>query len=202
MARRSDHSREELHKLVLVACREIVRENGLSELKMRRVAERIGYTAGTLYQVFNNLDDMVEQLNTMTLQQLFEHCSEFPRSDEPAQNLKTLARRFSDYVHTQKNLWEAVMLHRFPPEQVRSPEYEQKVLQLLGLITASTAPYYTEAEKEAQIHDARVLWSCLYGIYALDASNRHAKSESVEAMTDSVVDFFVAAKTGVNVNRP
>lgn len=195
MARRSDHSREELKQISLTACRDIVSEGGLSKLKMRKVAERIGYTVGTLYLVFKNLDDMVEQLNGQTLQGLFEHCAVEPQSGDPAKTLKKLANFFNDFVRLEENLWEAVMLHRFSPDYVRSPEYEQKAGQLLGLIAAAIAPYYAPQDKEMLIHDARVLWASLYGIYALHVSNRQAEIENIEAMTDTMVDFFIAAKT-------
>ena len=118
MARRSDHSREELKQISLAACRDIVRDGGLSMLKMRKVAERIGYTVGTLYLVFKNLDDMVEQLNGETLQKLFEHCVGEPPSSNPAKTLKKLANLFNEFVLFEKNLWEAVMLHC---DHVRSP---------------------------------------------------------------------------------
>ncbi len=192
MARRSDHSREELKQISLAACRDIVSDGGLSKLKMRKVAERIGYTVGTLYLVFKNLDDMVEQLNGETLQELFEHCVGEPPSSDPAKTLKKLANLFNEFVLFEKNLWEAVMLHR---DHVRSPEYAQKVAQVLGLITAAIAPYYAPQNKALLIHDTRVLWASLYGIYALHVSNRNAEIESIETMTDSVVEFFVAAKT-------
>ena len=65
MARRSDHTRAELKDLALEAARSIVREKGVSALSTRKLADRIGYTSGTIYQVFQNRDDLVEQMNTV-----------------------------------------------------------------------------------------------------------------------------------------
>lgn len=200
MARRSDHSRGELRQISLASCRDIVREGGLSMLKMRNVAERIGYTVGTLYLVFENLDDMVEQLNIQTLQALFEHCVVEPPSGDPANTLMKLANLFNEFILLEGKLWESVMLYRFPPDHERSEEYRQSVAQLLGLITEAIASYYVPANKELQMHDARVLWASFYGVYALDASNRQAKIENIESLTASVVDFFIAAKTSMRRN--
>ena len=47
MARRSDHSREELYDLALSAAREIAEAEGLRGLTARRIAEKIGYTPGS-----------------------------------------------------------------------------------------------------------------------------------------------------------
>ena len=60
MARRSDHSREELREMALAATEEIIDQQGLAGLTARKVAAGIGYTVGTLYLVFRNLDDLID----------------------------------------------------------------------------------------------------------------------------------------------
>lgn len=70
MARRSDHSRDELREMALTAAEQIVLENGYESLSARKVASAIGYTVGTLYLVFENLDDLVLQVNARTLDRL------------------------------------------------------------------------------------------------------------------------------------
>ena len=57
MARRSDHSREELYELALEKAGEIAEKEGLRGLTARGVAREIGYTIGTLYNIFEDLDD-------------------------------------------------------------------------------------------------------------------------------------------------
>ena len=48
MARRKDHTREELIQIAIDSGREIVRTEGVASLTARRVAKEMGYTAGTL----------------------------------------------------------------------------------------------------------------------------------------------------------
>ena len=75
MARRSDHSREEIKELALNATEEIVAEAGFQALSARKVASAIGYTVGTIYLVFKNLDDLIMQVNARTLETLFKEVS-------------------------------------------------------------------------------------------------------------------------------
>lgn len=70
MARRSDHSREEIRAMALAAAQQIVTEQGFAALNARKIASAIGYTVGTLYLVFKNLDDLFLQLNARTLDDL------------------------------------------------------------------------------------------------------------------------------------
>ena len=78
MARRSDHSREELYVMALAAAREIAEKDGLRGLKARRISREIGYTVGTLYNVFSNLDDLIIHLNGTTLDALYVSCAQAP----------------------------------------------------------------------------------------------------------------------------
>lgn len=61
MARRSDHSREEIKEMALTAALTILEEEGARGLTARKVATAIGYTVGTLYLVFKNQQEMVSQ---------------------------------------------------------------------------------------------------------------------------------------------
>ena len=54
MARRSDHSREELYDLALESARVIAEIEGLRGLAARRIARDIGYTVGTIYNLFDH----------------------------------------------------------------------------------------------------------------------------------------------------
>ena len=89
MGRRSDHSRDELYVMALDAAESIVREDGFPALTARKVAARIGYTAGTLYNIFRNQDDLIIHLNARTLGRLDAEMRQIglsgnPRTDIPA----------------------------------------------------------------------------------------------------------------------
>ena len=72
MARRSDHTHDEIRDMILDAAETIVMEHGLKGLSTRKVTRDIGYTVGTLYLVFENLDDLVTHINTRTLNRLYQ----------------------------------------------------------------------------------------------------------------------------------
>jgi AcrR family transcriptional regulator len=67
MAKRSEHTQEELKELVLSAAEAIVTEEGFSALKVRRIAAEIGYTVGSIYMVFTNMADLTVHINAKTL---------------------------------------------------------------------------------------------------------------------------------------
>src|SRR5688572_8822706 len=66
MARRSDHTRDELEALILAEAHKLLAVTGLQRFSAREVAKRIGYSVGTLYNVFGSLDRMLLAVNSRT----------------------------------------------------------------------------------------------------------------------------------------
>ncbi|HEV3447204.1 MAG TPA: helix-turn-helix domain-containing protein, partial [Gemmataceae bacterium] len=67
MARRSDHTREELKDLAIQAAIALIEADGIGQFSARQVAARIGYTVGTLYNVFGSYDELLLNVNARTV---------------------------------------------------------------------------------------------------------------------------------------
>ena len=70
MARRNQHSREELQDLAVAAVLEIAERDGVHAVSARSVARQIGYAPGMLYHLFENRDDLILHANARTLDTL------------------------------------------------------------------------------------------------------------------------------------
>ena len=87
--------------MALLAAREIVDNEGLQGLSTRRVAKKIGYTAATLYNVFENLDDLITQLNVITIDVLYEDLKGMKLPDEPDRALLKLSDGFIAFTREE-----------------------------------------------------------------------------------------------------
>ena len=192
MGRRSDHSRDELYAMALAAAREIAEEEGLRGLKARRIAREIGYTVGTLYNVFENLDDLIVHLNGTTLDALYESCAQAPLEDEPEAALRTLARAYISFTSSHPNLWGMLFEPTAPHGEQLPDWYHEKVRGLLGLTERALASFFPVGQEEQRYHSARVLWSGLHGICSLARAGALPKSESETAMANSLITNYVA----------
>ena len=88
MGRRSIHTAEELRELILKAATELIESDGLAGLSAREVARRIGYSPGTLYNVFDNLDDLVLTIEARLLDRLAARLAEVPSASSPQEQLQ------------------------------------------------------------------------------------------------------------------
>lgn len=114
MGRRSDHSREELEELIVSTGHALMAEVGFAKFAAREVAKRIGYSVGTIYNVFANLDHLVLAVNTRT----FGLWADYLRdrlAGEPEDRIRALVEGYFAFAEENTNLWMAIYDHRLPP---------------------------------------------------------------------------------------
>jgi len=194
MGRRADHSADELRRLALDAARKIVSERGLRALTTRGIAKAIGYTSGTLYQMFENFDDLVQEMNAETIDQLRIRCERVDMSQGPSRSLRSLAEEYADFTSRHAMLWNALFELKLPLDHPRNEKYQTSVRLMLSVVERAIAPLFQPGEERARLHDVRLLWAWLYGISALGRGGRLHDEESVADMTQTVIDIYVSAR--------
>ena len=192
MARRSDHSREELHLMVLEKAREIAEKEGLRGLTARRVAREIGYTIGTLYNHFDDLDDLIVHMNGCTLDALYDALAAVELTGEPENDARALADRYVRFVGEYPKLWSILFDHHLPEPRQLPDWHTEKILRLLGFLERALAPLFPPGRESERLHTARVLWSSLHGICSLGSARKLAPDESVQALADTLFTCFLA----------
>lgn len=194
MARRSDHSREEIYDMALKAAREIVTRDGLQALTARRVAEAIGYSPGTLYNVFDDLDDLIIHLNGRTLDELYAYLSPAADVDEPSDDLKLLLERYLGYLDNYRNLFNVLIEYRLPDSRILPDWYMAKLQRLLGLLESALSPFFPPEEQSAAARAAEVLWASLHGICSLSDADKLqlVSDQNVREMAEMLIACFTA----------
>jgi len=194
MARRSDHSREELYDLAVDAARRIVEKNGLRALTARDVADAIGYSPGTLYNLFENLDDMIVHLNGHTLDDLHDRLSTAMRTGVPEEDLNRLLDGYLGYLEDHPNLWNTLFEHKLPEGQELPTWYPQKVARGLSLVEEALSPLFPKDDQDGKSDAARILWASLHGICSLYQAGKLqvVTSRSAREMAGVLVANFIA----------
>ncbi len=194
MARRSDHSKDELEELLLASAKRFAERDGLSGIAARRIARDVGYTPGTIYNVFGSLDDLIIRVRADTLDELYVESSSIPMGADPVDNLKTLALAYASYVLAHPRRWNVIFEHR--PRGDAVPDwYREKVFRLMALVERAIAPLFAEGEEKQRLHEARVLWSSFHGIVTLEVNRKIGGAETVLALTESLIENYVFALT-------
>jgi AcrR family transcriptional regulator len=194
MARQRKHDTEETINMALEAAEKLIISGGLSELSGRKIAAEIGYTVGSLYNVFDNLDDLILQVSGRTLDAMkasmeksTEHCS------TPETCIQAMAHAYVEYAGANKGLWTAVFEHNLP-ENLQLPSwYTDKVDKMFELVENQLSAVSGLSKNESS-EIAKTLWSGIHGICVLAATRKYeaANVDNINPLVDGLITNYMA----------
>ena len=194
MGRRSIHSPEELRELIIQATTEIVEEDGLEGLSAREIAKRIGYSPGTLYNVFENLDDILLTIEARLLDRLADRLAKTDTSGTPQDRLMRLTETYFAFTQEQPKLWNLLVEHRLPAGQDLPDWYQTKLDSLLSPLEDALAPLIDAKDLGAQKRAARTLWAGVHGMTSLSTASKLSRvtGPASGALVDDLVSTYLA----------
>ena len=201
MGRRNDHKRKDIKQMAISAGLELIEENGFSGLSTRKVASKIGYSVGTLYNVFENLDDLIFHINALTLKELYFYVEENLNSQQGVEAIKQIGGGYIDYSIESSNKWSALFEYQRPPESEVPDWYLEKVNKLLTLPEQYLIPMFGGDEETAK-KVSRILWGGVHGICSLGRTHRLGgdDAELLKAMAYSLIENYLKGITQ-NIGR-
>ena len=194
MARRSDHSRDEIREMAIQAAERIVSLEGYPGLSARKVAAEIGYTVGTLYLVFTNLEDLIFQVNGRTLDALHTRMAAATKEcGTPYDCVSALAHAYLDYALEHPKRWGMVYEHVLPEGEEIPATYQAKVARLFELVEQAVAPLAQRHPRREVAQAARVLWGGVHGISLLKLTRKLdvAGEDSPYELVDVLIRRFL-----------
>jgi AcrR family transcriptional regulator len=195
MGRRNEHTREELREIALQAAEALVIEQGLAGLSTRKVVARIGYTVGSLYMVFRNLDDLIVQMNERTLDTLqAQLVNAIAHEPPPAVAIRALAQTYIRFALTETRRWLAIYQHRLPEGESPPDSFTDKVSQMFELVQQQLARLSPQRSPKDIALAARALWSGIHGVCILgfDHKLEVAGGRPVQDVADSLLEHYLA----------
>ena len=162
MARRSDHSRSELREIIVEEGHSAMAQSGYAAFSAREVARRVGYSVGTIYNVFDSLDHLIIAINTRT----FALWTEFLRDRlgrARRDRIAVLVRAYFDFARENTNLWMAIYDHRLPLG-MEMPADDEETRRQLTLIVIGELSRVLPGRSESDIERmARSLVATVHG---------------------------------------
>ena len=192
MARRYDHSREQLMEMAALAGHKLIQNEGFSQLSARKVAAEIGYTVGTIYNLFGNHDSFILHINALTLDAWFEDLQRVIGARKKPPTVEDLALYYIDYSAAHYNEWMALFEHSLPRDAPVPEWYIPKMRRFFELLEAIVLPRVNGDRRQAR-RAARVLWGGIHGICILSLSRKLdlVGSESPKLLAKSFVENYL-----------
>jgi AcrR family transcriptional regulator len=193
MGRRSIHTAEELRELILKAATELIESDGLAGLSAREIARRIGYSPGTLYNVFDNLDDLVLTIEARLLDRLAARLAEVPPGSSPQEHLQQLAEAYLRFTSENPRLWNLLFEHHMPAGKDIPAWYRMKLDGLMTQIEEALTPVL-DSDPAGRHRAARVLWAGVHGITSLSTADKlsNITSDAAGPLVRDLVSTYLA----------
>lgn len=193
MARRSDHTREELKELVCKTAKQIISEHGLQALTTRKVAAQIGYSPGSIYNVYDTLDALISDVNRETISGLLAKFVAIGENDAPTLSLSGLVQAYLEYQSENPNLWAANMQHA-ARKNIKQPEgYIVELDKLLRTVEELLSRVLPDLDSLEVRRAVRVLWLSLQGLSAESRDAKYLKElgETPASLAEHLVVHYV-----------
>ncbi len=164
MGRRSDHSRAELREMIVTEGHRQMQEVGFARFSAREVAKRIGYSIGTLYNVFGNYDGLILAINGRTLDRWRDFLdAQLAKAGPDADRLKCAIDAYFEFAVAHRHAWAALYDFRLP-EDVELPEfYQGKITGIMDLVVREVAAVLPPERLDQAEPLARSLLATVHG---------------------------------------
>jgi AcrR family transcriptional regulator len=171
MARRSDHTRPELETLFVDEAHRQMEAVGFQHFSAREVAKRIGYSIGTLYNVFGSLNRLLLAVNARTIR-LWVAAIEAALAQADGDRIAALVESYFAFAGQHRNLWSAIYDHRSPAGEELPDWYREALATLTGVMVREVATALPPARQDEAPALARSLLATVHGhcVFALDGT--------------------------------
>lgn len=193
MSRPLRQPREELRKSIIDTTKGILDRDGVEGLSARAIAREIGYTAASIYNVFESMSDILMEVNRETLIELQTMFEGLPMGAAPRERLLALCLGYVVFMKQNPARWSA--LFAGTRQRTTFPEwYVGAIDELKGRLGTLLVEYAHDLSPEAALRLAENLFVAIHGVVSLDVGLRldMFTSRSAEEMAISALDITLA----------
>lgn len=197
MGRRSDHSRTELRAMIIAEGHRQMGEVGFARFSAREVAKRIGYSIGTIYNVFGSYDQLVLTINGHTLDLWLADLEHRLEGAETAR-LECAIDAYFRFAVSHRHVWAALYDFRLPENELMPEAYQAKVNAITDVVVREIAAALSPAHRDKAAPLARSLLATVHGhcFFTLNGTFRLlGESDPLAAALERVNDALARYNT-------
>ena len=162
---------ERLKDALIAAAARSIETQGLAALKARTLADEVGCALGAIYNVVDDLDELVLLVNAQTLaaleQALADAGSQGRDDDWAIVQLVKLALTYLEFAAGHRRLWSVLFEYRMPQGRELPVPFQQALTKLFAYVEGPVAVLAPKTSEARRALLARSLFSAVHGMVAL-----------------------------------
>ena len=204
MARNTEENRGLLRSTLIDIAERSIAEGGLPAIKARALAQAAGCSVGAIYNVFDDLQDLVLAVNGRTFARLGQRvlaALDGNDAQPPTERLIIIAHGYLDFALDHPRLWRALFDLRMAPDTDVPQWYRDDMRNLFAIIEGPVQECFPDFSERDVALMTRALFSSVHGIVLLGLENRLAAVPR-EELSHTLRMLLQAATGTAPVERP
>jgi AcrR family transcriptional regulator len=173
---RRERDRQEMREAILRAAIKLFAEESFEKVTMRRIADAIDYTPGTLYWYFKDKDEIVFALHQRGFEMLFARQVPTLSIADPVERLRKLAEVYIDFALENPQYYDLMFINSATGRCIERDEGSWKAGEAAFGVLRETVRQVIESGRMRGTSDpdvaAYACWAAVHGIASLRIRNR------------------------------
>jgi len=161
-----DERRHAQREALIDAAEQVVAQDGFAALKARDLALRVGVSLGGVYNLVEDLDDLMLLVSARTLMRLGAALA-VQTSDDPVERLVEIALTYCRFARDNLLLWRALFEHSLPPGKILPEWHAQTQLGMFSPLDEPLRKLAGRRSEEERALLARTWFSAVHGVVLL-----------------------------------
>ena len=165
---RKERDAHNMRQRILEAAMDLFSKEGYEGVSMRRIADKIEYSAGTIYRYFENKDDIMLQLCYQGFEKLLALQIELDKIADPVERIKAGGPHYVAFALENPELYELMFATK---EIIKQPDGSEETVALKSfkkfvehVQQCLDAGFFPEGDAEPL---AIGIWAALHGLSSL-----------------------------------
>src|SRR5215470_18154848 len=191
--------REKQREALIAAAEKAIAAKGLSGLKSRELAAEIGVANGAVFNLVDDMDELILRVGSRTLARLDAAltAAESGGTPSPAEALVRIAVAYCDFAAENLELWRALFEHRMAPDKPVPEWAVEEQMNLFRHIYHPLAKLFPKWSRDELGITARSLFATVHGMVSLGLEQKLI-AVPVAALRDEIATIVKATVRGLS----
>lgn len=191
---RLESDKETLRQEIMDAAREMFVAEGYQSVSMRKIADKIGYSATTIYLYFKDKNDLLHQICEQTFARLARNISAiYELSDNPLEKLRSGLREYIHFGLKHPSQYEIIFITPLPATaEIPFEESNGRLaFDTMRRVVSDCAAANLLKSNDVELV-SQTLWAGIHGLTSLFIKHGGFPFVEREKLIDNLIETLIA----------
>lgn len=191
---RKERQKNEMREAILSAALKLFSDEGYDNVTMRKIADKIEYSVGTIYLYFKDKGEIFFELHNRGFAEFYKKQLSVQRIKDPIERLKAHGEAYIQFAMEYPEYYDVMFISRTPAKAIKKSEHWEEgertyEILKLNIKQAMEAGYFKNVDLDVA---AFSLWSFVHGISALYVRERLSMmpTEFLKPLISGALEFL------------